>query len=309
MQQCLISLGANLGNPRDTMRRAAIEIIDATNAHAVRASQLYRTPPIGGPTGQGDFLNAVLALETELEIQDLREALHAVEAKLGRHRQMRWEARPIDLDILLYSNQRVWTSELKIPHPRMAFRSFVIKPAAEIVPSWRDPVSQMTIGELAGVLEQVRSLVVLTSNSDEWLRNLSQSLSATLDPSTDQEHVIKYSDQVWIAVMPASETDCKLDSLNYILEKARETSVEFGRPLAGILVSLADVPGTIESPLSSTLAWDDALNLTSNNTSSIDFCGPRYLISPCNFDWAVHEIQASLDAMKCFVEPTGETLI
>ncbi len=309
MQQCLISLGANLGNPRDTMRRAAKEIIDATNANAVRASQLYRTPPIGGPTGQGDFLNAVLALETEIEIQDMREALHAVEAKLGRHRQMRWEARPIDLDILLYSNQRVWTPELRIPHPRMAFRSFVIKPAAEIVPQWRDPVSQMTIGELASVLEQDRSLVVLTSNSDDWLRNLSQSLDPTTDPSKDQEHVIKYSDQVWIVAMPGSETDSKLDSLNYILKKAREMSFGVGIPLAGILVSLADAPETIASPLRSTLAWDDALNLTSNNTSSIDFCGPRYLISPCNLDWAVHEIQASLDAMKCFVEPTGETLI
>jgi 2-amino-4-hydroxy-6-hydroxymethyldihydropteridine diphosphokinase len=309
MNQCLISLGANLGNPRETMRRAAKEIIEATNARAVRASQLYRTPPIGGPTGQGDFLNAVLAIETALNMHELPAVLHAVEAKLGRHRQMRWEARPIDLDILLFSDQRLWSPDLKIPHPRMAFRSFVIKPAAEIVPQWRDPVSQMSIGELSLVLDQARSLVVLTSNSVDWLSSLIPSIAETDDCVNQDVQILKYAEDVSIAVMPPVTSASASNSLNICLEAASRKSAELGIPISGLLVSLSEENSKAMTDAKSSMQWEAALNLTSDADNAIRFQGPRYLIAPCNKEWAVHEIRASMDAMKSFVEPTGEALI
>jgi 2-amino-4-hydroxy-6-hydroxymethyldihydropteridine diphosphokinase len=118
------------------------------------ASHIYRTPPVGGPTGQGEFLNAIVSLKTEADPFAVWRVLRTIEERLGRRRQHRWEARAIDLDLILHGDQRVWTPHFKIPHPRMAMRRFVLAPAAEIAPDLIDPVTGWTITKL---LQQVEA--------------------------------------------------------------------------------------------------------------------------------------------------------
>ena len=157
MAGTLISLGANLGNVRESMAAAKRLLDDAFGSRNLRFSHLYRTPPVGGPAGQGDFLNAVASIETNRSVWEVWETIKQVETNLGRQRQFRWEARRIDIDLLLYGQQRIWTPHLKVPHPRMCMRTFVLKPADEIVPDWIDPVTHWTIHELNAHLERSKS--------------------------------------------------------------------------------------------------------------------------------------------------------
>ncbi|WP_415577486.1 2-amino-4-hydroxy-6-hydroxymethyldihydropteridine diphosphokinase, partial [Deinococcus radiodurans] len=100
MTRAFIALGANLGDPQATLRRALTELGALGEVRGVSA--LYRTAPVGGPPGQPDYLNAVAELETALSAPALLAALHALEADAGRTRDVRWEARVLDLDLIVY---------------------------------------------------------------------------------------------------------------------------------------------------------------------------------------------------------------
>jgi 2-amino-4-hydroxy-6-hydroxymethyldihydropteridine diphosphokinase len=291
------------------MSTAAKLIAECTGARSIRASQLYRTPPIGGPKGQGDFLNAVMGIETALDVQQVVGQLHEVEAKLGRHRQMRWEARPIDLDVLLYGDDSLWTLDLKVPHPRMAFRSFVIKPAAEIVPEWIDPVSGLTIGQLAEVLALPRSTVLLTSDQQDWLDRVTSELPFPVSKLAGQAKTLKHSDAITLQTIPVVPNRGERLDLNEPLRHAILECHQQQRPVAGLLVTLADSKCDAEEAKAHYAAWTEALNLTQSPPHPIQFAYARCLIPPNDLSWAVHEIAASMDAMKCFVEPTGEPLM
>jgi 2-amino-4-hydroxy-6-hydroxymethyldihydropteridine diphosphokinase len=132
MSTCLVGLGSNLGD----RQRLLCDAIDRLAGHpeitVSRRSHFYETPAVGGPAGQDTFLNAVIRLETSLQPAELHQQLLRVENRLGRQRRVRWAARTVDLDLLLYDDQQIDTAELTVPHPRMALRSFVLAPAAEI---------------------------------------------------------------------------------------------------------------------------------------------------------------------------------
>ena len=135
-----MGLGANLGERADTLRAAltAIHALDSTRVQ--RVSSLYRSAPVdaGGP----DYLNAVAELRTTLAPQALLEALQAIELNAGRERPYRNAPRTLDLDILLWGDERIATATLIVPHPRMMERAFVLLPLAELAPE-RVPASAL----------------------------------------------------------------------------------------------------------------------------------------------------------------------
>lgn len=133
-----MALGANLGDPITQIRHALEALSQLTGTRLLRASSLYRTAPVG-VRGQPDFINAVAALDTALSPESLLDALFAIEADFGRRRDYPNAPRTLDLDLLMYGERRLETSRLRLPHPRLHLRAFVIVPLCEIAPGCRIP--------------------------------------------------------------------------------------------------------------------------------------------------------------------------
>ncbi|MFC5849534.1 2-amino-4-hydroxy-6-hydroxymethyldihydropteridine diphosphokinase [Deinococcus petrolearius] len=140
-----IALGANLGEPHVALRQAVTGLRDLGTVEAISA--LYRTAPVGGPPGQPDYLNAALRLGTTLEAAGLLAALHGIEASAGRERHERWEARVLDLDLILYGRQVSADPALALPHPRAWERAFVLAPLADLDPALPHPVTGETAAQ------------------------------------------------------------------------------------------------------------------------------------------------------------------
>jgi len=127
-----IGLGSNLGDRERHILDALAELTARGDIRVIACSRLHETEPVGGPPGQGLFLNAAAELDTELPPRELLARLLEIEARHGRVRTVRNGARTLDLDLLLYRNQRVAEPDLTIPHPRMWERPFVLVPLSEI---------------------------------------------------------------------------------------------------------------------------------------------------------------------------------
>lgn len=127
-----VALGANIGNREENLV-AAVRLLCESGCDVAGVSSLYATKPVG-VTDQPDFLNAVVAVKTDLNPHDLLATCRRIEHELGRQRTIRWGPRVIDIDILLYEGAAVDEKELIIPHPRMLERAFVLVPLAEVAP-------------------------------------------------------------------------------------------------------------------------------------------------------------------------------
>lgn len=152
----LIGIGANLESPRFGSPRAACQAalkeIENQGITLLRRSRWYRSEPVP-VSDQPWYINAVAALETDLAPQELLARLHEIEAKFGRVRKIRNEARVIDLDLLAYGDRISGEGEVPIlPHPRMSERAFVVLPLVEIAPDWRHPVSSLSGADLVAAL-------------------------------------------------------------------------------------------------------------------------------------------------------------
>lgn len=136
-----IGLGSNLDGPRERLTRAVESLRGIPETSVADVSSYYRSKPVG-PQGQPDFVNAVAALDTKLDALELLGHLQSIENSQNRDRTgQRWGPRTLDLDILLYGDQRIDTDDLKVPHPEMHRRGFVLLPLSEIAPQLTIPGS------------------------------------------------------------------------------------------------------------------------------------------------------------------------
>jgi 2-amino-4-hydroxy-6-hydroxymethyldihydropteridine diphosphokinase len=131
MTSAYIALGSNLDNPAGQLRDGLDELSKLPHCQLDGVSSAYSSAAVG-PGEQPDYLNAVAKLTTQLSPTQLLQATQAIENKQGRTREQRWGARTLDLDIVLYGEREIQTSDLQIPHPRMFERNFVLYPLAEI---------------------------------------------------------------------------------------------------------------------------------------------------------------------------------
>ena len=131
MTLAYLGIGSNLGDRLAYLQLGVDVFATVPGVRVVAVSPLYETDPVGGP-GQGDFLNAVVAVQTTLEPHGLLLVAHAAERSARRVRETRWGPRTLDVDILLYGDVRLDDPELTIPHPRMGDRAFVLAPLHDL---------------------------------------------------------------------------------------------------------------------------------------------------------------------------------
>jgi 2-amino-4-hydroxy-6-hydroxymethyldihydropteridine diphosphokinase len=133
-----VGLGANLGDPRRQLQAALEALGRLPGTRMLGASSFYRSAPLGY-ADQPDFINAVAQLDTTLAAEDLLARLQDIERAQGRERSFPNAPRSLDLDLLLYGEDRIETPRLRVPHPRMHERAFVLKPLLELDPQARVP--------------------------------------------------------------------------------------------------------------------------------------------------------------------------
>lgn len=310
MHRCLISFGANIGDAKATVLYAAKLLQEMlSQGDSVELSRLYQTPPVGGPSGQSPFINAVAAVYTSLSPWEVWHVIRSIEQQLGRERQRRWEARRIDLDILLYDQQLIWTPQLKIPHPRMCMRQFILKPAIDVAADWIDPASAMSIETLSKRLQAGPSKMLLVGPSNMPLEETA--LKAIEDKGT-----VSRFNEAGTEQSRAGHQEMELASSpnrSIVIADLGEFSAAFAsasNPSPKQLDRLAFVwVSSVEGS-----AWEDQhhdlavqLRFCESNPRkptiqhwTID--GPRYLLATSDLAWAAHEITAALDAMACVVE-------
>lgn len=156
MAEAVIALGSNLGDRLEHLRAGVRGMESLGDVTAV--SSLYETEPVGGPS-QGRYLNAVVVLDTSLVPEDLLVALHQIEGRFDRTRDVHWGPRTLDLDIIAYDDVVVDRPELQIPHPRAHERHFVLAPLVDV-----RPATSLADGTIArDAIERVRDQEI-----DRW---------------------------------------------------------------------------------------------------------------------------------------------
>lgn len=138
--RAFLALGSNLGDRRAYLASAIRRLPDV-----VAVSHLYETDPMGGPPGQGSYLNCVVELRTVRTPRELLAVAQAAEAAARRLRTQRWGPRTLDVDVLLVGDDQVDEPDLTVPHPRMWERGFVLVPLADLAP-------ELVIGRLTSDL-------------------------------------------------------------------------------------------------------------------------------------------------------------
>jgi 2-amino-4-hydroxy-6-hydroxymethyldihydropteridine diphosphokinase len=151
-----IALGSNLGDRDEFLRRALSALRRTEGVEVTRVSPWYETRPVGGPEGQGPYLNAVAEVRSELGPHNLLAALLNIEQQLGRERREKDGPRTIDLDLLVYGDLVHQDGQLIVPHPRLHERLFVLHPLAQLAPGLLHPVLKRSIADLLAELQGLR---------------------------------------------------------------------------------------------------------------------------------------------------------
>jgi 2-amino-4-hydroxy-6-hydroxymethyldihydropteridine diphosphokinase len=157
MIKVYIGLGSNLDDPQSQLKKAIIAMEMVPSTSVVKTSSFYRSKPVG-PQDQPDYINAVVELDTELSASVLLDYLQGIENEQGRERKIKWGARTLDLDILLFGDEIINDDRLQIPHVEMQNRGFVLLPLNEILPDCIIP----GVGAVSSLLQQ--------ENTDDLLK-------------------------------------------------------------------------------------------------------------------------------------------
>lgn len=306
LSQCLISFGSNLGTRESLIAQAAAEVASQPAVIGFRASRLFETPPIGGPDGQEPFLNAVASFETEMAARDVLEMLQQIETHLGRQRKRRWDARSIDLDVVLHGQLVGGATGLIVPHPRYTARQFVLQPACDVAPHFRDPRFGWTLERLtAHVGAGVASLSLVGGD---------QSIRERLCSSLESRHGIRtfaarpLSDSMAVvANAPAS------GGASAFTAETKDQPIEVAdreRWVSAFVPRLPDLdsPETDKPNVPRLIARIQTGSPASNWPAPHQMWPsgwqwPEYRLEVDDFEWAVSELVSALDSMRCSVKP------
>lgn len=159
-----IGIGSNLGERRENCREARKRIAALPSTRVVKESSLYESEPHGD--SKTWFANSVIEIETDLGAAELLKKLLAIEEDMGRKRVKgkKWGSRIIDLDILLYDMEVINKKNLKVPHPRMQERRFVLLPLSELAPHLIHPTLNLTVSALLANSKDIKKVHMMTAS-------------------------------------------------------------------------------------------------------------------------------------------------
>ncbi len=163
--RAFLGFGGNLGKPLNNFRRARQQLAEHPQVEVISSSPLYQTPPVGGPEGQADYLNAAIEIRTGLSALDLLQLCRQIENSAGRVRDLHWGPRTLDIDLLLVDNLIMDIPLLTLPHPRLQQRHFVLLPLNDLAPQLNHPILNETIGHLLKILP---TAVDITRLNETW---------------------------------------------------------------------------------------------------------------------------------------------
>ena len=152
MNKAYLGLGTNIGDREGYLRQACEILQNHTQINILKISNVYETKA-WGYTEQADFLNICVEIETELSPGELLKVCHLIEEELNRERVIRWGPRTIDIDILFCDNEIIYSDDLKVPHPYVQDRKFVLQPLNDFAQFFVHPVLNKTLEQLLNELE------------------------------------------------------------------------------------------------------------------------------------------------------------
>lgn len=152
MNRVYVAFGSNIGDRYEAISDA-LKLIEENGMKIVRKSNIYETEPYGY-VDQPPFVNGAIEVETNLDCRQVLRILLDIEIQIGRVRLFKWGPRIIDLDIILFNNEVYNEEDLKVPHPDMQNRDFVLKPLNDICPDYVHPILNEKISELLSKLQQ-----------------------------------------------------------------------------------------------------------------------------------------------------------
>ena len=164
MSIAILSLGSNIGNRLEHLKKSVLDIKSDKNIRIKRYSDIYETEPIG-VLGQKDFYNCVITVETTYNPLEFLKHLQAVEIRNGRTREYRWSPRTIDIDIIDYDKKIIETQMLTLPHPLMHKRKFVLSPLKEVYADYIHPVSNTDIETM---INRITGQYCYKLNMENW---------------------------------------------------------------------------------------------------------------------------------------------
>jgi len=310
MPYCLVSFGSNLGDRQALLAAAAKQLSQHSQIHDFRTSRLFTTPPIGGPGGQSAFLNAVAAFRTDAPAREVLSWLQGIEQELGRQRKIRWDARSIDLDVVLYGDLMGGGSNLIVPHPRYTARMFVLEPACDVVPNWQDPRFGWTIERLTKHLRATPPSLALIGGEVAVRNRLCERVADRLEIP-------------WVAAPPLADSpglagNVALDGVLY--RTAPVAPVQWDVPADRPWIA-ACAPPLPKSSLSDHAADDfhlPRLLVRLQQTAAehrwpaphqiwpTGGAWPEYRLEIDDEQWAVEELVSAFDSLQCTVQPTTE---
>jgi len=219
-----IALGSNLGNRLENISQA-IRLLDRTpEITIVKISSLIETTPVGGPKGQNNYINGVAEILSQISAEPLLELMQSVETQLGRPAQQdrpRWSPRTIDLDLLLFGSEIIDKPRLKVPHPLMHQRRFVMAPLVELAPDLTHPLLGLTMRE---ILDSLTPLIAIAGIIGVGKTTLATKLAQLLNARLILE---EYDKNPFLPRQIAGDAQAALPSeLFFLMSRARQLAPE-----------------------------------------------------------------------------------